>query len=308
MTLIMATSVLLTQGSCATQSPIRFALLMSHLTNDYTTSLAKAAQEQAMSRGIELVVLDAQHSVRRQAGLIETLVQEGIDGIIVEPAGTTGLEAAMALCKAENIPLVTVAQRVAQSDLADCHVGTDSVEAGRLQMMACLDRLSYSGRIVILHGPFGADAQAARYEGYRSVLSVWPSLQVVAEQEAGWDDRIARTIVHHWLDTGKQFDAIVAQNDDMAIGAIQALKDHGMLGQVQVFGIDASPMALDAIASGEMAATLSQRPALIGREAVLACLNIQKGLPQDPLIAINQQIITDVGNDLAAQRISGFAD
>lgn len=306
--LIIMTSVLLTQSSCDGKNPPRFALLMSHLTNDYTTSLAAAAQDQAMSRGVELVVLDAQQSVRRQAGLIETLVQEGIDGIIVEPAGTTGLEAAMAMCKAEGIPLVTVAQRVAQADLVDCHIGSDSVETGRLQMMICLDRLGYAGRIVILHGPFGSDAQAARYEGYQSVLSAWPALQVVAEQEAGWDERTARAIVHRWLEAGKQFDAVVAQNDDMAMGAIQALKEHGLLEQVQVFGIDASPMGLALVEAGEMAATLSQQPDLIGREAVLACLKIHQGLPQEPLISINQQIITHASNDLADQQIVGSGE
>ncbi len=283
-----------TQIGCSSRVTNQYALCMSHLSNSFTNILADAARTKASELGIDLTILDAQNSVARQANQIETLISDGVAGIIIEPAAEKGLESAIKSCEEHNIPVVLVTQNLDDESTVDCFVGPDSRLSGQLQMQACVDTLAGQGRIVILHGPMGSDAQQSRYLGYQDILQTHPAIRIVAELNADWSETRAEQIIANWLSSGKIFDAVVAQNDEMALGSIKALKAAGQLENVKVFGIDASPAALDAIASGELTATLSQQTDVQGVKAVEAIVAIANHQPVQTDKFVEQFLIQSI--------------
>ncbi|MDD2534030.1 MAG: sugar ABC transporter substrate-binding protein [Eubacteriales bacterium] len=286
----MATSIFM---GCTQQTNLRYALCISHLSNNFTNTLARAIRDRADELGIDLVVLDAQQSVARQANQIETLVNDGIAGIIIEPAATKGLDDALDLCEQQGIPVVLVTQRIANEATIDCFVGPDSREGGRLQMAYCLEQLNNQGEIVILHGPVGASAQQLRYLGYHDVLLGKPDVQIVAELNADWSESKAQEIVANWLAAGKRFDAVVAQNDEMALGALAALEAIDLADQVVIVGVDASPEAISAVYAGKMSATISQQTDLQGTQALDACIALANHQTIQKEIFIDQLIVSE---------------
>lgn len=272
--------------------PERYALCMSHLSNSFTNTLANAARQRAKELGVELIVLDAQKSSKRQAGQLETLIQDGITGIIIEPAASTGLEVVLAKCEQAGIPVVLVTQRLSNEKTIDCFVGPDSRQSGRMQMNACVEALGHYGSIVILHGPVGSDAQQLRYAGYQDVLAENPAVRIVGELNADWSEQQAEKIITNWLAAGKQFDAVVAQNDEMALGAITALKAADQLDQVLVFGIDGSPQALQALERGDLKATITLQTDIQGIKAVEACIALAKHQSLATELFIEQRVVS----------------
>jgi ribose transport system substrate-binding protein/inositol transport system substrate-binding protein len=294
--LAMMPSLVLT--GCSEQGKPRYALCLSHLTNHFTNTLASAARARASERDVELIVMDAQQNAARQAGQIETLLQDGIDGLMIEPVVATGLESVLRQAMTSGMPVVLVTQRVNDPELYDCYVGTDARANGQLEMTACLEAIGHRGDLAVLLGPVGSQATDARYLGYQAALADQPNVRIVAELNADWSADRAETIVSSWLLAGKQMDAIVAQNDEMAIGAINALRTTGQTGSIQVFGIDASDKALQAIRQGEMTATISQQTALQGSKALDICIGLSRKESFPAEILVPQVVITKENIDM----------
>ena len=279
-------------SGCHQQDEKRYALCMSHLSNSFTNTLADEVRQYASELGVNLVVLDAQQSVSRQAGQVETLIRDGVAGIMIEPVAGVGLEKVLVACQQNDIPVVMVTQRIEEDSLVSCYVGTDSVESGRLEMAACLKSIGGKGNIVILHGPVDSQAQTSRYRGYLDQLASYPDVHIVAELNADWSSSKAKSIIANWISAGKRFDAVVAQNDEMALGAIEALKTAGLLDQVKVLGIDASPEAILAVKAKEMYATISQQPGKQGKLALDACMELVNGKKVAAEILVSQLLVT----------------
>jgi len=298
--LLVLLSVLVTTG-CTANDPPRYALCMSHLTNHFTNTLAASARARASELGVELIVLDAQQDIARQKGQIETLLGDGIAGLVIEPVAETGLENVLATARKEQIPVVLVTQRVNDPASYDCFVGTDSFIGGQREMTACVEAIGRKGDVAVLKGPVGSQAARARYAGYLTVLQDQPDVRIVAELNADWKTDKAEAIVNNWLLAGKPMDAIVAQNDEMAIGAVNALRAAGLTGLIQVFGMDASDQALQAIRQNEMTATVSQQTAIQGSKALDICYGLSRGetFPDEilvPQVLINRQNIDTIEN------------
>ncbi|NCC76191.1 MAG: sugar ABC transporter substrate-binding protein [Clostridia bacterium] len=282
---------LVTTG-CRANDPPRYALCMSHLTNHFTNALAASARARAIELGVELVVLDAQQDSSRQIGQIETLLEDGIAGLLIEPVAETGLEDVLETAMRKQVPVVLVTQKIGNPSLYDCFVGTNAFNGGQLEMTACVEALDHQGDLVVLLGPVGSQASAARYAGYLAVLEDQPDIRIVAELNADWNIEKAEDIVSNWLQAGKHMDAIVAQNDEMAIGAVKALSAAGLTSSIQVFGMDASDQALQAIRQNEMTATVSQQTAIQGSRALDVCHGLTRGETFPDEILVPQVLIT----------------
>ncbi len=294
---LLAILPVLVSTGCMANDPPRYALCMSHLTNHFTNTLAASARARASELGVELVVLDAQQDIARQRGQIETLLGDGIAGLVIEPVAETGLEAVLGKAQQEQVPVVLVTQRIDAPALYDCFVGTDSFTGGQLEMAACVAAIGSKGDVAVLTGPVGSQAARARYAGYLDVLQDRPDVRIVAELNADWKTDKAESIVSNWLLAGKPMDAIVAQNDEMAIGAVTALRSAGLTGVIQVFGMDASDQALQAIHRNEMTATVSQQTALQGSKALEICYGLSRGEAFPDEILVPQVVINKYNID-----------
>ncbi len=244
------------------------ALCMSHMSNAFTIEMSDAIKKRAAELGLKLIVNDGGKDAARQVGQIESLIAQGVDGIIVEAVSVDGIQPAVNLAKEMGVPLVTVNQKATNQDNATSFVGVSHEDGGELEMAECAKALGGKGNVALLLGPMGSDAQIGRSAGYKKILAKNPGMSVVFEQTANWDTEAALKLVENWLQTGKQIDAVVAQNDGMALGALKAVEDAQLGAKIKVYGLDAVPDALAAIKDGRLTGTVSQNTALQGSRSV----------------------------------------
>jgi inositol transport system substrate-binding protein len=153
--------------------------------------------------------------------------------------------------------VITISADIAENVGQAC-VTSLNPDGGALEAQWVVDQLGGKGNIAIMRGPIGADAEMGRFEGYEKVFSQYPDIKIVFDQTGNWSREEGLALMENWLQTGTQIDAVVAQNDEMVLGAIQAIKDAGKLDSIVTAGIDGVLDALDSIKKGELGATCFQ--------------------------------------------------
>ena len=271
------------------------ALCMSHMSNAFTIEMSDAIKNRAAELGIRLIVNDGGKDAARQVGQIESLIAQGIDGIIVEAVSVDGIQPAVNLAKEAGVPLVTVNQKATNQGSATSFVGVSHEDGGELEMAEAAKALGGKGNVALLLGPMGSDAQIGRSAGYKKVLDKNPGMQVVFEQTANWDTEAALKLMENWLQTGKQIDAVVAQNDGMALGALKAIEDAQMQAKIKVYGLDAVPDALAAVKDGRLTGSVSQNTSAQGAKSVdvMADALAGKSVPAEVIV---EQMFIDRSN------------
>ncbi|MDO4901630.1 sugar ABC transporter substrate-binding protein [Actinomyces sp.] len=275
--LIMAASMLSACSLGATDGRPRIALVMSHMTNSFTTTVAGAAVEEGDRLGLSVTVFDGKSDAATQISQIESAVAQGYAGILVEPVSKEGIAPGLKAANEAEIPIATIVQQAEQQDRAAAYIGGDDTAAGKLQMEKVIEAIGEQGQVAVLYGPMGSDGQLQRKAGYDAVLAEHPGVSIVLEQTANWDTAEALTVTENWLSTGTRIDAIVAQNDSMALGALKALTNAGRGDDVHVSGVDATDDGVASISNGGMAGTVSQDTAGIGALAVDVMDRLIKG-------------------------------
>ncbi|MBU8833710.1 substrate-binding domain-containing protein [Mycolicibacterium goodii] len=211
----------------------------------------------AKANNIELIWNSANLDVSTQASQVDSMINQGVDAIIVVPVQADSLAPQVAAAKAKNIPLVPVNAALDSKDIAG-NVQPDDVAAGAQEMQMMADRLGGKGNIVILQGPLGGSGEINRGKGIEQVLAKYPDIKVLAKDTANWKRDEAVNKMKNWISSfGNQIDGVVAQNDDMGLGALQALKEAGRTG-VPIVGIDGIEDGLNAVKSGEFIGTSLQ--------------------------------------------------
>ncbi|HFO0262774.1 TPA: substrate-binding domain-containing protein [Serratia marcescens] len=202
--------------------------------------------------------VDAKGDVALQVQQVDDLINQGVDAIILNPVDTQGVQPMIAAAKRAAIPLIFV-NRKPEVPLsgATAYVGSDSVLSGRLQMEALAKKMNYRGNVAILMGALSNEETRERTRAVEAVIAKHKDLKVVEKQTAKWQRNEAVDVVSGWLLNGVPIDAIAANNDEMAIGAIMALKQAKKNG-VLVAGIDGMPDGLQFIKNGDLAVTIFQ--------------------------------------------------
>ena len=261
----------------------KIALLMSHQTNAFTNAVSAGARAKGEELGVEVEVFDGNQDQATQNSQLEQCLNQGYNGILVEPVTVDGIAPAVKEANEQGIPVMTVVQKMTQQDLAVAYRGGNDANAGRLQMEKAVEMLGGKGNIALLYGPMGSDGQLIRKEGYDAVLADNPDVQVVFEETANWVTEEALSLVETWLSTGTEINAIVAQNDSMALGAQKAIEDAGKQDDILVFGVDAVDDAIAAIAAGRLDGTVSQDASgqgALGVETMVSYLNGEEVEPE----------------------------
>lgn len=274
------------------EAPTKFALFMTHMSNAFTIELSEAVKAQAAELGVELTINDAGQDVAKQISQIETAVNQGVHGIIIEPVSVDGILPAVQTAKEAGVTVVIVNQQISDPSAADAYVGVSNADGGEIEMAKAAEDIGGAGNVAFLYGPMGSDGQLGRLEGYERVLKKNPDIKVVFDSTAEWDTAKALTLVENWLQANKDLKAIVAQNDGMALGALKAVEDANMQDSIKVYGLDATPDALQAVKDGRLAATVSQSTSVQGVEAMKACYAIANGETVDSEILVDFTLIT----------------
>lgn len=201
---------------------------------------------------VQVTVFDGNYDANTQNNQIETMITQQYDAIIFVPIDTKASVATVRHAMAENIPVVASNTRVASDKVV--YIGNDDVEGGRLQTTAIVKKLDGKGNVVIIQGPIGQSAQIDREKGELEILAKHPDVKIIEKKTANWDRAQALNLTEDWLNAHpKQINAIIAQNDDMALGALQALKSHGLTTkEIPISSIDGMPDAIKAAQTGEL--------------------------------------------------------
>jgi len=266
------------ESDSASGSDETIALFMTHMSNEFTITLSGAVEAEVEARGYKYSVYDAGQDVATQVDQIEQAITLGVKGIIIEPVSVDGVVPAVRAAKEEGVAVVIVNQKISDPSAADCYVGADAATTGEILMKKAAEDIGGKGNVAFLLGPMGSDGQVGRSEGFENVLKDYPDINVVFQDTAEWQTEPALTITENWLNSGKEIDAIVSQNDGMAVGAAKAVADAKLDDRVKVYGIDATSEGLQAVLDGKLAATVSQGTEDQGKLSADACADLLEGI------------------------------
>jgi ribose transport system substrate-binding protein len=230
----------------------------------------------AKANNIELLWNSANLDVNTQASQLDQYVQAGVDAIVVVPVQADSLGPQVTAAKAANIPVIPVNAALNNPDVAG-NVQPDDVAAGEQEMQMMADKLGGKGNIVVLQGPLGQSGELDRQQGIENILAKNPDIHVLAQDTANWQRDQAVNKMKNWISGfGDQIDGVVSQDDDMGLGALQALKEAGRTG-VPIVGIDGIEDGLNAVKSGDFIGTMLQNGTVELSSGLAVAAKIAKG-------------------------------
>ncbi len=268
-TVLLAVSVLPMQAAGVRT----IGLSVSTLGNPFFVDLSDGAKATAGQLKVDLVVLDSQNDAAKEASGIEDLIQKKVAVIIINPTDSDAIVPTVKKINAAGIPVITV-DRGANGGAVAAHIASDNVAGGKIAAEYVAGRLKGKGNVVMLEGIAGTSAARDRGKGFRDGLQKFPGIKIIASQTADFDRAKGLSVMENVLQAQPKIDAVFAQNDEMALGAVQAIEAANRQKQTFVVGFDATADALVAVKAGKMAATIAQQPKVMGQLAVQTAANI----------------------------------
>lgn len=271
---------------------------MSLFDDNFLTVLRHNIQDHADELGVTVQMEDAQGDIARQQSQIENFVAAGVDGIIVMLVDADSGQAMSKIAAAADVPLVFVNMLPAEMDgfpEKQAWVGSDEEQAGNLEATEVCRLMKGEGQAVILMGQLGTTGQRGRTKATKEVLAGegCSGIKIVEEQTANWMRTPAMDLMTNWISSGIKPDAVIANNDEMALGAIQALKASGIsMDAVIVSGVDATQDALTAMKMGDLDVTVYQSAKGQGQGALDTVLTIAAGEEFDQKVVIPFELVT----------------
>ncbi|AEG07065.1 substrate-binding domain-containing protein [Sinorhizobium meliloti] len=266
----------------------KFGTLLRNGMEDYAKTLD----------GVDLQIEDALNDVAKQQSQIQNFIAAGVDAIIVQPVDTDATTVMSKLAADAGIPLVYVNREPVNIDTLpekQAFVASNEVDSGTLQTREICKLLDGKGKAVVIMGELSNQAARMRTKDIHDVLATdqCKGIEIVQEQTANWQRTQGADLMTNWLSAGIEFDAVIANNDEMAIGAIQALKAAGRsMDSVVIGGIDATDDALAAMAAGELDVSVFQDAVGQGKGSIDAALKLSKGEAVERKIYIPFELVT----------------
>jgi inositol transport system substrate-binding protein len=272
--------------------PIKIGLTMK-FDDLWLTTLRDAMTTYAQSQpGVELIAVDSKEDVATQLGQVENFVAQGVDAIIIIPANTDAADPMTKAAQDAGIPLVYVNRIPSNLPEGVAYVGSDSIQAGIMQAEWLAEKLGGKGNVVIMNGDLAQEAAQKRTEGEKQVFATFPDIQIIKEDTASWDRAQGLALMENWLSTGDQIDAVASNNDEMAIGALQAIEAAGLLGKILVGGVDASPDALAEMDKGRLNVTVFQNAKGQGEGGIQAAIALARGEKIEQITWVPFELVT----------------
>jgi inositol transport system substrate-binding protein len=276
---------------------------MALFDDNFLTVLRNGIQSYADGNGITVQIEDAQNDVAKQLDQINNFIASGVDAIVVNPVDTSATQAMSDAAAAAGVPLVYVnRQPVNLDNLPDnqAFVASNEVDSGTLETIALCDNWAAEGKtevnVYVLQGELSNQAAVQRTQDIYDVIEAGKckvKVNVIDQQTANWSRDQAQNLMTNWLSTGAAFDGVISNNDEMAIGAIQAMKAAGIdMATVQVGGVDATQDALAAMQAGDLDVTVFQNAKAQGEGALNAAVALSKGEAVDQTVWVPFELVT----------------
>ncbi|MET0936697.1 MAG: ribose ABC transporter substrate-binding protein RbsB [Luteibacter sp.] len=276
-----------TGGAPASGTPV-VGLALSTQNNPFFVELKDGAEKAAKDAGVQLVVVDAQDDPARQISSVEDLIQKRVSVILLNPTDSSALAGAVQSAQRANIPVITLDRGVDGAEVAS-HIASDNIAGGKMAADFLAKQLNGKGNIIELQGVAGTSAARERGKGFDDQIAT-TGMKVVAQQPANFDRAQGLSVSENLLQGNSDVQAIFAQNDEMALGAVQALA--GKNKKILVVGFDGTPDGKKAVQDGNMAATVAQQPEEIGKLGVETAKKLIDKQTVDKSIAVPLKLLT----------------
>jgi len=237
---------------------------------------------------VELTIVDAANDTAKQTGQVENFLAQGMNAVVILPVDTAATKPMTKSVVKAGKPLVYVNRKPSNLPKDVVYCGSNSIEAGIMNMEELGKAMGGKGNLVILMGELSNEAALGRTDGIKKVVKEkFPNIKITREQTGNWQRVQGKTIMENWLASGQEIDGVASNNDEMALGALQAIKAAGKLRKIPVGGTDGSHDALESMAKGELNNTVFQDPVGQGDEAVNAAYLLVKREPNPKVVDDN---------------------
>jgi inositol transport system substrate-binding protein len=241
------------------------------LVRDAMTKWAKAHPD------VELTIVDGSNDSAKQTGQVENFLAQGMNAVVILPVDTAATGPMTKSVVKAGKPLVYVNRKPSNLPKGVVYCGSNSIEAGIMNMEELGKAMGGKGNLAILMGELSNEAAIGRTDGIKKTAKEkFPDIKVVREQTGNWKRELGKTLMENWLASGQEINGVASNNDEMALGALQAIKAAGKLGKIPVGGTDGSHDALESMGKGELNNTVFQDPVGQGEEAVNAAYLLVK--------------------------------
>ena len=259
---------------------------VSTLNNPFFVTLTEGARKAATENNVELVVVDAGDDAAKQTSDIEDLVSRNVGVLIVNPVDSDAVAPAVKSAMSQGIKVIAVDRGVNGVDV-DCQIASDNVAGARMATEYLMELVGEGAKVAELQGVPGASATIDRGEGFHQVAD--KSLQVAASQTADFNRAEGMTVMENILQSDGAIKGVFAHNDEMALGAVEAVAASGK--DIKIVGFDATDDAQKAVKDGKMAATVAQKPDKMGETAIETAVKIMAGETVDKSIPVEVELI-----------------
>lgn len=277
-------------GEAAAEGNMVVGLSVSTLNNPFFVTLKEGAEAKAAEAGVELIVLDAGDDSAKQTNDIDDLISKNISVLIVNPVDSDAVAPAVEDAMAKGIQVVAVDRMVNGVDIA-CSIASDNVAGAELATNFLVEKAGEKAKCAELQGVNGASATVDRGTGFHNIAD--EKLDVVASQTANFNRDEGLTVMENILQANPDVQCVFAHNDEMALGALEALAGKDVI----VAGFDATDDAIAAIKEGKMAATVAQKPDLMGATAVETAVKLINGESVEKSVPVEVKLVTSENVD-----------
>ncbi|WP_199616185.1 sugar ABC transporter substrate-binding protein [Paenibacillus alkalitolerans] len=247
---------------------------------------------EATQSDVQVNYVDAQNDASKQLSQIETFISQKVNAIVIVPVDTVSAVDIVDKANQANIPIVVVNRYFDGVEKATAYAGSESITAGVMQMEEVAKLLGGKGSIAIMRGQSGHEAEIKRTEGNKQIIEKHPDMKIVLEGTASWDRAKGMALMENWLNSGKKIDAVVSNNDEMAIGAIMAAEAAGKEKDIVFAGVDATPDALEYVKSGKLQVTVFQNADGQGRAGLETAIKAARGETVEKNVFVPYELVT----------------
>jgi ribose transport system substrate-binding protein len=273
----------------------KIGLALSTLNNPFFVSLRDGAQKAADQAGVQLVVADGANDSARQADEIANFITQQLSVMLVNPTDSDAVIPSVQKANDAKIPVIAL-DRASNGGALASFIASNNVVAGRDAAQLLLEAVPQGAKVAMLVGVPGASAARDRGQGFTDALADKTmnskGAALVTQQVANFDRGQALNVMQNILTANPDIAGVFCQNDEMALGAVQAIKARGLSDKVAIVGIDGSPDAITAIKAGEMYATVAQQPDIMGQLGVASAVEILNGQTPPKQIDVPLKTVT----------------
>lgn len=268
----------------------KIGLVVSTLNNPFFVTLKNGAEKKAKEMGYDLIVTDSQNDSSKEAANIEDLISQKVDVLIINPTDSDAVVNAVRAANDKKIPVITL-DRASNGGEVVAHIASDNIAGGKMAADFIIGQLKGKGKVVELQGISGTSAARDRGKGFEDQIATSTGIKIVSKQAADFDRAKGLSVMENILQAQPDINAVFAQNDEMALGAVKALESAKKKGVI-VVGFDAIEDATAAVKSGTMAATIAQQPDLIGSMGIEYADKIIKKQKVSKTVPVELKLVT----------------